>query len=271
MTQTKKYKIVLTIAGSDCSGGAGIQADLKAISACGAYGASVITALTAQNTRGVEGVEVVAADFIEAQIAAVATDLEVDALKLGMLPTKECVEKIAQAIVEFGFKNIVLDPVMISTSGHTLISNEAVEAIKELLFPLADIITPNIPEAEFITGLKIESEQDFEAVAQKFFELGAKAVLLKAGHMESDELNDLLYESSGQKSKYSYKKIDTPNTHGTGCTLSSSTATFLAHGFEPSQAVERAEEYIHEAIAAGADYKIGGGFGPVHHFYKFWK
>lgn len=266
-----KYNIVLTIAGSDSSGGAGIQADIKAISACGGYAASVITALTAQNTCKVEDVSVVADSFVEKQIDAVAEDLKVDALKLGMLPTKECVEQVAKAIVKYNFKNVVLDPVMISTSGHTLISQEAIEAIKKLLFPLADIVTPNIPEAEFITGIKIDSEQDFETVANSFFEMGAKAVLIKAGHMQADELNDFLFESSGKCHKYSYKKIDTQNTHGTGCTLSSATATFLGHGFEPMQAVAKAEDYIHEAIASGAQYKIGHGFGPVHHFYKFWK
>ncbi|MFI3266750.1 MAG: bifunctional hydroxymethylpyrimidine kinase/phosphomethylpyrimidine kinase [Rikenellaceae bacterium] len=268
---TQEYKIVLTIAGSDCSGGAGIQADLKAISACGCYGSSVITALTAQNTLGVDDVMIVEDAFVTRQICSVATDLKVDALKLGMLPTKECVEQVARAIKEFSFKNIVLDPVMISTSGHKLISDQAIEAIKELLFPLADIITPNIPELEFITGLKIDSEDDFIEAAQKVFELGAKAVLIKAGHMSGHELNDYLFEAGGKLSKYCYTKIDTKNTHGTGCTLSSATASFLAHGFESATAVEKAEEYIHEAISAGATYKIGHGFGPVHHFYKFWK
>ncbi len=267
----QKYNIVLTIAGSDSSGGAGIQADIKAISACGAYAASVITALTAQNTCGVDDVLVVDHNFIGKQIDSVALDLDVDALKLGMLPTKECVEQVAIAIKKYGFRNVVLDPVMISTSGHALISVEAIEAIKELLFPLSDIITPNIPEAEFITGIKISSEQDFASVAQKFFELGAKAVLLKAGHMEGSELNDFLFENSGSSHKYSYQKIETANTHGTGCTLSSATASFLAHGFSSSEAVERAECYIHEAISSGAQYKIGHGFGPVNHFYKFWK
>lgn len=266
-----EYKIVLSIAGSDCSGGAGIQADLKTISACGCYGASVITALTAQNTCGVDGVSVVDHSFIAQQIESVAVDLKVDAVKLGMLPTAEAVEEVAKAIERFGFKNIVLDPVMISTSGHRLISEEAIEAIKSRLFPLADVITPNIPETEFITGLKIESEDDFKACADAVMGMGARSLLVKAGHMNSDRLNDYLFESSGRVSSYSYDKINTKNTHGTGCTLSSAIASHLALGLPIVDAVATAEEYIHEAIAAGAEYSIGGGFGPVCHFYKYWK
>ncbi len=263
------YKRVLSIAGSDSGGGAGIQADIKAISACGGYAATVITAVTIQNTVGVKGVHVIPAEVVEAQIEAVLEDIGADAVKLGMLPNAEIIEAVARQLIRFQVRNIVLDPVMISTSGHRLIDLSAVEAIRERLFPLATLITPNLPEAEYITGIKITSEEDFAKVAAAFQNQNySGSILLKAGHLNASSLTDYLYTGKEVYS-YRYDRIDTPNTHGTGCTLSSSIATFLAAGHPLPDAVDWAEKYIHKAILCGKEYEIGHGHGPVDHFYRF--
>ena len=263
------YKRVLSIAGSDSGGGAGIQADIKAISACGGYAATVITAVTIQNTVGVKGVHVIPAEVVEAQIEAVLEDIGADAVKLGMLPNAEIIEAVARQLIRFQVRNIVLDPVMISTSGHRLIDLSAVEAIRERLFPLATLITPNLPEAEYITGIKITSEEDFAKVAAAFQNQNYScSILLKAGHLNASSLADYLYTGKEVYS-YRYDRIDTPNTHGTGCTLSSSIATFLAAGHPLPDAVDWAEKYIHKAILCGKEYEIGHGHGPVDHFYRF--
>lgn len=264
----KSYKRILSIAGSDSGGGAGIQADIKAISACGGYTATAITAVTIQNTVGVKGVHIVPAEVVEAQVEAVLEDVGADAVKLGMLPTAGIIEAVARQLKRFRVRNIVLDPVMISTSGHRLIDPQAVEAIRRLLFPMATLITPNVPEAEYITGLKIGSEADFPAAADTLRSQQAQAVLLKAGHLEERKVSDHLYTPQGTYT-YRYDRIDTPNTHGTGCTLSSAIATYLALGNPLNEAVGLAEDYIHKAILNGAEYSLGHGHGPVHHFYRF--
>jgi hydroxymethylpyrimidine/phosphomethylpyrimidine kinase len=269
----KRYKTMLTIAGSDSGGGAGIQADLKTASATGVYGASVITSLTAQNTLGVRGIHAVPADFVRAQAEAVLDDIGADAVKLGMLPTPEIVETVARVIEKYRIEHVVLDPVMIATSGDALISEEAVEKIVTRLLPLVQVTTPNIPEAEFITGISlgVARDNDFRRLARGFFDRGARAVLLKSGHLEAAQAEDILFDGTADgEFRYPYLKVNTPNTHGTGCTLSAAIASFLALGFALPEAVGRAEDYVHAAVAAGADYALGSGHGPVHHFWPWW-
>lgn len=263
-----EYKIVLSIAGSDSSAGAGIQADLKSVAACGSYCATVITALTAQNTCGVKSVNIVTDEVVKAQIDAVMEDLKVDALKLGMLPSSGIVQNVKNTILKYNLKNVVLDPVMIATSGDMLVSDcVAREIIKELL-PLATVITPNLPECEFISGIKINAEDDFANAADFFRALGTKSVLLKSGHLKGNKIRDYLYDfQNGTVSVHEYDKIDTMNTHGTGCSLSSSIAAYLSQGYSIKDAVGQSEAYIHEAIE-GANYKIGNGHGPINHFYR---
>ena len=264
------FKKVLSIAGSDSGGGAGIQADLKTVSACGCYAMTAITAVTVQNTKGVSDVHVVPAPVVGAQIEAVLDDIGADAVKLGMLPTEACVGEVARPLGQYRIGQVVADPVMVATSGDQLIDERAADAILRHIFPLAAVVTPNVPEAEFITGMKIASEADFPEAAARIRKLGAKAVLLKAGHFADRFLCEYLFTEEGCTT-YCYERIDTPNTHGTGCTLSSAVASFLALGHPLPEAVRRAEEYVHGAIAAGRDYRLGGGHGPVHHFYRFEK
>lgn len=266
----KKYSTVLTIAGSDSGGGAGIQADIKAASACGCYAMSAITALTAQNTLGVSGICPVPAGFVRQQARAVLEDIGADALKLGMLPSAEIVDTVADLIGEYRIANIVLDPVMIATSGDRLIDRPAVERIVTRLLPLARVVTPNIPEAEFISGLPLGEPvpANYERIAGKFSDMGAKAVLIKSGHAEGELVTDYLYDFvTGSVHGYPYRKIHTSHTHGTGCTLSSAVAAFLARGYGLPEAVERAEDYVRRAILSGADYTTGSGHGPVDHFF----
>lgn len=266
----KSFRKVLSIAGSDSGGGAGIQADIKTISACGCYAMTAITALTAQNTCGVQGVHVVPVDSVDQQVTAVLDDIGTDAVKLGMLPTEAMIVRIAELLKKYKAPHIVMDPVMVATSGDRLISDGAAEAIRRYIFPLATLITPNIPEAEYITGMKIRSEEDFPAAAVALRAMGARAVLLKAGHLAADELTDYLYDDTGCYT-FRYDRIVTLNTHGTGCTLSSAIAAYLAQGEGLVQAVDHAEKYLHEAIRRGVIYKTGSGHGPVHHFYRFWE
>ncbi len=267
---SKRYRTVLSIAGSDSGGGAGIQADIKAISANGCYAATAITAITVQNTVGVGGVHVVPDDVVEGQIDAVLGDIGADAVKLGMLPTVGVVKAVARMLRKYKVANVVLDPVMIATSGDRLIAPEAVSAICEELLPLSTLVTPNIPEATFISGAEIASESDFGQAAARIMEMGAKAVLLKSGHLNGAELTDVLFEPSDTH-RYSFRRIDTPNTHGTGCSLSSAVAAFLALGHPLHEAVGLAEDYIHEAISSGAKYEIGKGHGPIDHFWRFFE
>ncbi|MCD7962830.1 MAG: bifunctional hydroxymethylpyrimidine kinase/phosphomethylpyrimidine kinase [Rikenellaceae bacterium] len=270
----KEYSRFLTIAGSDSGGGAGIQADIKTASALGCYAMSVITAVTCQNTEGVSGIHVVPEDIVRKQLEAVFSDIGADAVKIGMVPTPECAETIADVLLKYDIKNIVLDPVMVATSGDKLISEEAIRKIIELLFPLSDLITPNIPETEFITAVRFEDnkEQNYIQASKIFYEFGVNNVLIKSGHIEDNkEVYDYLFEKNGRMTKFGYKKINTSNTHGTGCTLSSAIASFMAKGNRSGTAVEKAENYIHKAIEKGAEFKLGNGHGPVHHFFELWE
>ena len=258
---TKKRKTTLTIAGSDSSGGAGIQADIKTMQANGVYAMSAITALTAQNTTGVSGIFEVTSEFLGQQLDAVFTDIYPDAVKIGMVASAELVKMIAFKIKEYKAERIVVDPVMVSTSGSRLISEEAIQILKTELFPLASVLTPNIPEAEVLFGASIHSAEDMERAAQAISEEYHCAVLLKGGHQLNDA-NDLLYAE--EKSRWFYgRRIDNPNTHGTGCTLSSAIASNLAKGYGLEEAVERAKEYISGALAAMLD--LGKGSGPMDH------
>lgn len=264
----EKYNIVLSIAGSDSSAGAGIQADMKSVAACGAYCATAITAITAQNTVGVDAVDIVSDEMVRAQISAVIRDLDVTAIKLGMLPSSGIVNEVHSAICSSGIKNIVLDPVMISTSGAMLVSNEVAKLIIDRLLPLTTVATPNIPECEFITGLEVKSVSDFELVADYFKERGCKSLLIKSGHLSDGDISDYLYDfTTGERHIFRFERIESKNTHGTGCSLSSSIAAYLSQGYSLAESIGKAEEYIHCAIES-AGYVIGKGFGPINHFCK---
>ena len=257
----KKMKTALTIAGSDSSGGAGIQADIKTMTVNGVYAMSVITALTAQNTTGVRSVMNVTPEFLEEQMDCVFTDIRPDAVKIGMLPSAEVMRAVAGKLREYGAVRIVVDPVMVATSGSRLMEEDAVQVMKEELFPLADVITPNLPEAEVLSGRTIVTEQEMEDAAAWIGQTCRTAVLLKGGHQRNDA-NDLLYRD-GSLRWFRGKRIMNPNTHGTGCTLSSAIAANLAKGFSLEESVERAKEYLSGALADQLD--LGKGSGPVNH------
>lgn len=265
-TMKKRYNTVLTIAGSDSGGGAGIQADIKAISAMGCYAASAITAITVQNTLGVQAVHPVPLDILRGQIDAVLSDIGADAIKIGMLHSSEVVNLVAEMIEKYQLRNIVLDPVMVSTSGHRLIEEDAVEVIKTRLMPLARVITPNVPEAEILAGCKIAGEDEFEAIARRLSDNGNVSVLMKAGHLSGDSLVDYFYNAEDDTiTRLQSKRVQTKNTHGTGCTLSSAFAASLAKGENLTDAAISAKRYIEQAIISGAEYEIGKGHGPVNH------
>lgn len=267
-----RYKTALTIAGSDCSGGAGIQADIKTFSALGCYGMSVITALTAQNTTGVSGIHPIPPAFAGEQLEAVFTDIHPDAVKIGMLYSAELIETVADKLSRHRAKNIVLDPVMAAQSGDTLLMEDAMDAMKSRLMPLASVVTPNLPEAEVLLGRKIVSEAGMEQAARELAGLGSGCVLIKGGHLEGIDSTDMLYMTSGGRLlRLSARRVPTRNNHGTGCTLSSAIAGFLARGLTLDKAVAGAKEYVTEAIKAGSEYRIGNGNGPVHHFYRLWQ
>ena len=264
----KKYNRVLTIAGSDSGGGAGIQADIKAISAMGCYAASAITAVTVQNTIGVQAVHPIPLEILEGQIDAVLSDIGADSIKIGMLHSAEVVKLVAEKIKCYGIKNIVLDPVMVSTSGHRLIEECAVDVIKKRLLPLATVVTPNLPEAEILIGREVIGECDFEAVARELSDTYGVSVLLKAGHLTGDMLTDYFYNAEDRTlTLLPSKRVETMNTHGTGCTLSSAFAAALARGEGLTESAGSAKAYIEQAIISGAEYEIGGGHGPVNHFF----
>lgn len=254
-------KTALTIAGTDSSGGAGIQADIKTMTAHRVYAMSVVTALTAQNTTGVTQIQNVSPEFLEKQIDAVFTDIYPDAVKIGMVSEKELIEVIAEKLIFYKAKNIVADPVMVSTSGARLISGDAVEILQKRLLPLADLITPNIPEAEVLTGRKIETAEDMEAAAARLCKEFGCSVLIKGGH-QIHSANDLLYQD-GNIHWFQGKRIDNPNTHGTGCTLSSAIASNLAKGKDMEHAVSEAKNYI--SLALSDMLNLGKGSGPMNH------
>ena len=254
-------KTALTIAGSDSSGGAGIQADIKTMTANGVFAMSAVTALTAQNTTGVTGIMEVSPEFLKEQIDCIFTDIRPDAVKIGMVSSAELIRAIAEKLKEYQAENIVVDPVMVATSGAKLISDDAIGTLKEALLPMADILTPNIPEAEVLSGMEVKTEEDMVKAAEKISRTYHCAVLLKGGHQLNDA-NDLLCR--GEEHRWFYgKSIDNPNTHGTGCTLSSAIASNLAKGFDMETAVERAKAYISGALGAMLD--LGKGSGPMNH------
>ena len=270
-TTTKKtYPRVLTIAGSDSGGGAGIQADLKTIGANGCYGLSVITALTAQNTVGVSAIHGVPTQFVRQQMEAVLTDIGADAVKIGMLFSPELIVTVAEQLKKFAITNIVLDPVMIAQSGDKLLQDAAIDALKKHLIPMARIITPNLPEASVLLGREITSMDMVYDAAKELCALGCANVLIKGGHLGGEDSDDCLYLGERDEMIFLFaKRIATQNNHGTGCTLSSAIAAGLAQGDTLISAVRKAKQYITGALAAGAAYSIGQGHGPVHHFYQF--
>lgn len=267
MNPQKTYPIVLSIAGSDSSGGAGIQADIKTFSAIGVYGATAITAITAQNTQGVKSQFALTPQIVYDQIVSVIDDLSPVVVKIGMLSNVDIVFAVAEALSQYTLP-IILDPVMVSSSGHRLLSIEGQEALKEKLLPISTLITPNIPEMDALTGMSLTTLEEKQKAAHHLFDYGAKAVLLKGGHEEGAVKTDILYyvhNGEIQIDTFVSNTILTKNTHGTGCTLSSAIAAFMARGCNLYKAVAEAKHYVAEAIHAGADIKIGHGFGPVNH------
>ena len=262
--------IALTIAGSDSSGGAGIQADLKTFAALGVYGASVITALTAQNTQGVTGIHQVPAEFVTAQIDAVFSDLTVGAVKIGMVAHPPVIDAIVAGLKRWSPKHVVLDPVMVATSGDRLLAAEAVDALRTKLIPLASVITPNLPEAADLLGEAVATDEaTVEQQGRRLLALGCKTVLIKGGHGAGAESIDYLINSSGVTA-LAAPRVATKNTHGTGCSLSSAIAAELAKGEEMTTAVRNAKTWVSVAIAAADRFSVGHGHGPIHHFHKFY-
>ena len=263
--------IALTIAGSDSSGGAGIQADLKTFAALGVYGASVITALTAQNTRGVSGIHQVPADFVTAQIDAVFSDLAVDAVKIGMVAQLATIDAIAEGLARWQPKHIVLDPVIIATSGDRLLAADVVAALRTNLVPQASLVTPNLPEAAALLDEEVAvGEAAIERQGRRLLAMGCRAVLIKGGHGQGAESIDYLF-SGGGTIALAAPRIATKNTHGTGCSLSSAIAAGLARGEEMEAAVRNAKTWVSAAIAAADRFAVGHGHGPIHHFHRFYQ
>lgn len=266
-----QYNRVLTIAGSDSGGGAGVQADIKTISACGCYAASAITAITVQNTLGVTAVHPIPVEIIEQQIAAVIEDIGVNAIKIGMLHSSEVISGVRKMLDRFQVRNVVLDPVMVSTSGHRLIEESAVVSLITELLPIARVITPNIPEAEILMGgVSLEKQSQLPEAARALAEKSGCSVLLKAGHLTEERLVDIFFDAEdGKMYELPSVRVHTRNTHGTGCTMSSAFASMLAKGMSLPDAAAAAKQYINAAIVSGAKYEIGHGFGPVDHFYAY--
>ena len=277
--ECSKYIAVLTIAGSDCSGGAGIQADIKTISALGCYAASAITAVTVQNTQGVTAVHAVPPEIVAGQIRAVMDDIKPKAVKIGMVNDAETIKAIADALADYDIEHIVVDPVMVSTSGSKLMQDDAIKVFIEKLLPMSTLITPNIYEAEILAGKKITDEKAMNDVAGEILSKGAEAVLIKGGHIEGDKKVDLLYnairKTEARSSEitmmigdsFESETVETRNTHGTGCTLSAAIASNLAMGLGINKAIDKAKYWLTSALIAGAEVEIGSGHGPVNHFY----
>jgi hydroxymethylpyrimidine/phosphomethylpyrimidine kinase len=262
--------VALTIAGSDSSGGAGIQADLKTFAALGVYGASVITALTAQNTQGVSAIDPVPPEFVTAQIDAVFGDLDVGAVKVGMVAQLSTIEAVAAGLRRYSPKHVVLDPVMVATSGDRLLATEAVDALRTKLIPLASLITPNLPEAAALLGEDVASDAaDIERQGKRLLALGCPAVLIKGGHADGAESVDYLIEAK-RTARLAAPRLATKNTHGTGCSLSSAITAYLAKGEAMESAVRNAKTWISAAIAAADRFSVGHGRGPIHHFHRYY-
>lgn len=263
------YYKVLSIAGSDCSGGAGIQADLKTCSAIGTYAMTVITAITAQNTMGVTGIMNASPEIVSQQIDAIFHDIRPDAVKIGMLSNHEIIETVADRLTHHAPRYIVLDPVMVSTSGSKLIDDDAINTLVTRLFPISTLVTPNKYEAELLSGIKIESPYDIKKAGCKILALGAKATLIKGGHFDDENMTDYLFENTGNRQPIEFKSqhIATYNSHGTGCSFSSAIASYIALGHDLHDAIYEAKKFLTNALAAGADIAIGKGHGAINHFF----
>ncbi len=269
MKENKKYKVptVLSIAGFDGSGGAGIQADTKTISSLGCYAMNVLTALPVQNTQGVKNIFDIPVEAVREQLDCLFEDIYPDSIKIGMVHNSKLVETIAYSLKDYK-GSIVFDPVMVSTSGHRLIQEETIAAIKELLFPIAQIITPNLDEVSVLVGREISSVHAMEEVADEILSLGCNAALLKGGHLQSDILTSILIQKNQAAQYFESKRVNTKNTHGSGCSLSSAIASFLARGYHLEQSTENALMYINSAIKGSKDLLIGKGNGPLNHFFN---
>lgn len=262
------YPSVLTIAGFDGSGGAGIQADIKTISALGCYATSVLTALPVQNTQGVRTIFPIPVEAVEEQIEAILDDIFPDAIKIGMVHTPELVATIVQTLAKYKKVPIVFDPVMVATSGHRLIEEETIQTIIEKLFPIADIITPNMDEAAILAKMDVKTLDEMQLAGAKIKTLGCKNILLKGGHQTTSKITTLFLDEEGQTHTFETEKFETNNTHGSGCTLSSAIASYLAQGKSLLDAVSMGQTYVYEAIKNGKDVQIGKGNGPLNHFYN---
>lgn len=264
---TYKYPAVLTIAGSDSGGGAGIQADLKTFSALGCYGTSAITAITVQNTLGVTGIHSVPASIVQGQIKAVMDDIKPAAIKIGMVHSAELVHAIATQLKLYAVP-VVLDPVMVATSGDKLIEDNTIALLKQELLPLAEVVTPNLDEAQILAGMQIQDVADMKEAARIILETGCRSVLVKGGHLQGPRLYDVYLHQDGNLRVFESAAIESHNTHGTGCTLSSAIAAFLAKGTSLPEAIEQARHYVYRAIDEGKDVKTGEGHGPLNHFFQ---
>ena len=262
------YPSVLTIAGFDGSGGAGIQGDIKTISALGCYATSVLTALPVQNTCGVKSIYPIPADVVETQLQAILDDIFPDAIKIGMVHTTDVVEAIVNTLQQYPEVPVVFDPVMVSTSGYQLLEDSTIEAIVKKLFPLAAVITPNLDEATVLTRMPVHTVDDMRIAGKKLMELGAPSVLLKGGHLDTTQLTSLYFTNDGRVHEYSFEKINTQNTRGTGCALSSAIASHIARGKSLRDAIALAQEYVHQAILTGKEVQTGKGNGPLNHFFN---
>lgn len=266
--KTHRYPSVLTIAGSDSSGGAGIQGDLKTISSLGCYATTAITAITVQNTRGVTAIHSIPPEIVKGQIDSIMTDILPDAIKIGMVHSVSLVNAIAAVLQLYPQIPIILDPVMVATSGDKLIEDHTLTAMKEKLFPLAMLITPNLDEASILAGMKINTVVEMHRAGHMIMESGCKNLLLKGGHLQGNQLTSLYFSAGGPVEEFISERIDTNNTHGSGCTLSSAIASFIARGVCLKDAIANAEIYVHEAISSGATVQTGQGNGPLNHFFK---
>lgn len=262
------YPSVLAIAGFDGSGGAGLQADTKTISALGCFATSVLTALPVQNTQGVRNIYPIPYDAVKEQIEAVMDDIFPDAIKIGMVHTAELVATIATTLKQYPQVPIVFDPVMVATSGHRLIEESTIEAIVETLFPIAAVITPNMDEAALLAGMEIKTLDDMYSAGAKILQLGCKSLLLKGGHLEGRRITSLYFQQGGTVTPFEFEKFETNNTHGSGCTLSSAIASYIAQGKGLTEAIALGQEYVHQAIYHGKDVLIGKGNGPLNHFFN---
>lgn len=271
-----RYYTAMTIAGSDSCGGAGVQADIKTMSALGVYAASAITAITVQNTKGVYAIQDIKPEIVKGQIEAVMDDIHPQAIKIGMVNDRETIHAIAEALQKYKkdeeakevFQHLIIDPVMVSTSGCRLMQEDALDVFVSELLPMATLLTPNIPEAEILAGMKIQNNEDIKAAAKAICQLGCKYVLIKGGHFEGSEKIDYLFADGKQVTSYRGMSINTRNTHGTGCTLSSAITSYLAREFDMNTAIAMAKTYLTGAILAGKGVEIGEGHGPVNHFYE---